>query len=79
MCRARALLADDQEQTAVVPGEAVYDRASAPLILRDTGQVAKLLDGFCLVEPGLVLVTAWHPDGTARGYDAFIGAVGRKD
>jgi SAM-dependent methyltransferase len=59
---------------------AIYDRASAPLVLRDTGQVTELLDGFSVVEPGLVQVTAWRPDGAFRhGYDAFLGAVGRKD
>ncbi len=41
-------------------GKAIYDRASAQLILRDTGQVTPMLDGFSLVEPGLVHVTAWR-------------------
>jgi hypothetical protein len=46
----------------------------------DTGQVSRLLEGFSLVEPGLVHVTAWRPDGPGHGgSDAFLGAVGRKD
>jgi SAM-dependent methyltransferase len=61
-------------------GKAIYDRASAQLILRDPGQVTPMLDGFSLVEPGLVHVTAWRPDGPVPvSYDSFLGAVGRKD
>ena len=58
--------------------EDVYDRASAPLIMRDVPQVSALLSGFSLVEPGLVHVTDWRPDSPAsHGFDAFLGAVGR--
>jgi S-adenosyl methyltransferase len=72
--------APPQEVARRRDGEAVYARASAPLVLRDSGQVGQFLDGFSLVEPGLVHVTAWRPDEPARGgYDAFLGAVGRKD
>jgi S-adenosyl methyltransferase len=72
--------APSREAARTSDAEAVYDRATAPLIMRDTGQVSQLLEGFSLVEPGLVHVTAWRPDGPSRGgFDAFLGAVGRKD
>lgn len=72
--------APPREAARTSDAEAVYDRATAPLIMRNTGQVSQLLEGFTLVEPGLVHITAWRPDGPARGgFDAFLGAVGRKD
>jgi S-adenosyl methyltransferase len=40
-------------------------------------QVSELLDGFSLVEPGLVHVTDWRPDAPGHhGFDAFLAAVG---
>jgi hypothetical protein len=72
--------APPRELTRGSEAESVYDRASAPLRLRDTRQVAPMLDGFSLVEPGLVHVKTWRPNGPVwNGYDAFLGAVGRKD
>jgi hypothetical protein len=72
--------APPQEAVRTGDAEAVYDQATAPLIMRGPGQVKQLLDGFSLVEPGLVHVTAWRPDTPARGgFDAFLAAVGRKD
>jgi hypothetical protein len=59
---------------------AVYDRASNPLIFRGTGQIVPILEGFSLVEPGLVPIMAWRPEGPdASPFAAFLGAVGRKD
>jgi len=55
----------------------VYDRATAPLAMRDRAQVGELLAGFDLVEPGLVHVTHWRPDEPPRAtFDPFLGAVG---
>jgi S-adenosyl methyltransferase len=72
--------APPQEMARLSDAKAVYDRATAPLIMRDAAQVTRFLDGFSLVEPGLVHVSAWRPEGPARrGFDAFLGAVGRKD
>jgi SAM-dependent methyltransferase len=72
--------APPREAARTGDAEAVYKQATAPLIMRDPAQVSLLLDGFSLVEPGLVHVTAWRPDAPARdGFDAFLGAVGRKD
>jgi S-adenosyl methyltransferase len=57
----------------------VYDGATAPLVMRSRAEVSRLLDGFELVEPGLVHVTHWRPAEPPRpGFDGFLAAVGRK-
>ncbi len=72
--------APPSEASRTSDAEAVYNQATAPLIMRDPRQVSRLLDGFSLVEPGLVHITAWRPDTPPDGgFDAFLGAVGRKD
>jgi hypothetical protein len=40
---------------------AVYNTATAPLVLRDHVQVSAFFDGFSLVEPGLVQAPLWRP------------------
>jgi hypothetical protein len=70
--------ADFHSADAVSHGTRVYQRATAPLVLRSHAQVAALFDGFDLVEPGLVQVPLWRPDGTPprpRGL-AEIGIYG---
>ncbi len=47
--------------------------------MRDGKQVIALLDGFSVVDPGVVPVTDWRSPAPSRGFDAFLGAVGRKD
>ena len=42
---------------------AVYDRATATVTLRTHAQIAALFDGWDLVEPGLVQLPLWRPDG----------------
>jgi hypothetical protein len=55
----------------------VYERATAPLAMRDRAEVGRLLAGFDLVEPGLVHVTHWRPAEPPRlTFDPFLGAVG---
>ncbi|WP_174532931.1 SAM-dependent methyltransferase [Micromonospora chalcea] len=44
-------------------GTAIYRRSSSPLVPRTRDQVARFLDGYELVEPGLVKVADWRPDG----------------
>jgi hypothetical protein len=44
---------------------AVYDRATSTFTPRSHAQVAALFEGWNLVEPGLVQVPLWRPDGTA--------------
>jgi S-adenosyl methyltransferase len=72
--------APPSEASRTADAEDVYDQATARLTMRDPARVAALLDGFSLVEPGLVHVTDWRPDGPGRhGFDAFLGAVGLKE
>jgi len=54
----------------------VYERASAPLVLRSRAQVAALFHGFGLLPPGLVQPAAWRPDGQAVD-TVGVGASGR--
>ena len=42
---------------------AVYDQATSPVTLRTRAQVAAFFEGWDLVEPGLVQVPLWRPDG----------------
>ncbi|WP_432982901.1 SAM-dependent methyltransferase [Dactylosporangium sp. CA-233914] len=40
----------------------LFDRTPTPMHCRTPEQIARLLEGWDLLEPGLVPVTAWHPD-----------------
>lgn len=44
-------------------GTAIYRRSSSPLVPRSRDEVARFLDGYELVDPGLVKVADWRPDG----------------
>ena len=61
----------------------VYDQATSAVTLRGHAHVAAFFDGWDLVEPGLVQVPLWRPDGKpprprelARAW--VYGGVGRK-
>jgi SAM-dependent methyltransferase len=57
---------------------AVYDKASAPLVLRSRAQVAVLFGGYDLLPPGLVQPAAWRPDhGSGEGVGGFWAGVGQ--
>ncbi|GAA3343017.1 SAM-dependent methyltransferase [Amorphoplanes nipponensis] len=63
---------------AVVEGAArLAQSGGVPYILRSPEQIGSLFDGLELVEPGLVQITAWRPDGEPPWLDAY-GAVARK-
>jgi hypothetical protein len=69
-------------QIAAASGDArrVYDNASAQITYREPEQVSRLLDGFTLVEPGLVHISQWRPpEPVSYEFDGFVAAVGRKD
>lgn len=53
----------DFRPEATLKAAQVYDRATAPLVLRSHAQIGRFFDGLELVPPGLVQVTAWRPDG----------------
>ena len=74
--------ADFHDQAIADAGTAVYSRATAPLVLRDHAQVAALFEGWDLIEPGIVQVPLWRPDGKPpRHRDlpkiGIYGGVGR--
>jgi hypothetical protein len=65
-----------------VSDEAVGQGNKPPVTLRTPGQIAGLLDGLELMEPGVVATPQWRPDATdaghpARDVDQFC-AVARK-
>jgi SAM-dependent methyltransferase len=56
-----------------------YRRTSAPVVLRTCAQIERFLDGFELVDPGLVQIQCWRPDGPIGNVPGGIyGAVGRR-
>jgi len=67
-----------QEQETV---RKLYERTPTPVRLRSKEQVADLLAGFEVVEPGIVPVTDWHPDPDEADdppQPSVLGAVARK-
>ena len=70
----------DQAVEDTDEADRVYRKSTAALNLRPYREVAAFLDGFDLVEPGLVTVADWRPDGTEVDPFRFgiYGAVGRK-
>jgi SAM-dependent methyltransferase len=60
----------------------VSERTPTPVTLRSREQVARLLAGLEIVEPGIVPVADWHPDpGESTGefsQGLLLAAVGRK-
>jgi hypothetical protein len=61
-----------------------YQRATAPLVLRSHAEIATFFDGFDLIEPGLVQLPLWRPDGSHPVADkdlskiAMYGGVGQR-
>ncbi|TNY35506.1 SAM-dependent methyltransferase [Thermomonospora catenispora] len=65
--------------SAVVEGaDRLVESGGAPYILRSPDQLARCFAGLEMLEPGLVPITQWRPDGPdAEPIDAY-GAVARK-
>jgi S-adenosyl methyltransferase len=58
-----------------------YRQATAPFVLRSHGEVARFFDGLAMVEPGLVQIPWWRPDGELPEESEMIwiyGGIGRK-
>ena len=51
-------LTDEQVESFL----AAYARTPTPTLFRTVEEIRRLLDGYKLVEPGLVLAPFWHPD-----------------
>jgi hypothetical protein len=59
--------------------ERLYQQTTASIVTRSRAQVERFFDGFELVEPGLVEIQRWRPDGPGAGLPGgFYGGVGRK-
>lgn len=75
--------ADFHDQAIADASTAVYSRATAPLVLRGHAQIAGLFRGWDLVEPGVVQVPLWRPEGTPLrsrqlAKIGIYGGIGRK-
>jgi len=56
-----------------------YQRTTTPVVLRTRAQIEQLFDGLELVDPGLVQIQCWRPDGSIPNVSGGIyGGVGRK-
>ncbi|NUP37865.1 MAG: SAM-dependent methyltransferase [Streptomyces sp.] len=67
----------------VAEAVSVYSKSTAALSLRSHDEVLAFFDGFDLLEPGLVQVPLWRPDGQPPGPEELAavgvyGGVGRK-
>jgi hypothetical protein len=54
------------------------ESAALPYYLRSEARLGQFFSGLEMVEPGLVQVTRWRPEGEARDDVEQFGAVGRK-
>lgn len=57
---------------------ATYANTAAPMIYRSDEEIAGLLSGVELVEPGLVPTGAWRPDTSDEPTRRMVAGVGRK-
>jgi hypothetical protein len=61
----------------------VYKKATASLTARSHAEVLSFFDGYDLIEPGLVQVPLWHPEGPEPKHEDLVrvgvyGGVARK-
>ncbi len=65
-------------------GEEIYSRSANPVRTRSRAEIEALFDRLELVDPGLVYVPLWRPEGPDDVFidqperSAFMGGVGRK-
>lgn len=60
----------DHQPPSALAGTELYQRSSTPITLRPYPQVADLLAGFTVLEPGVVFTPQWRPE-PHRAHDAF--------
>lgn len=73
---------DGKSPEAAAHLEAVFAATPTPLHFRNHAEIARIFDGFDLVDPGLVTLDAWRPDPQAPESEAIgwaYAAVGRKN
>lgn len=71
----------DFRASAAVRAAAVYETATAPMVLRDRSRISEFFDGFEILDPGIVPMQLWRPEGRRpKQADAVLGycGVGRK-
>ncbi|WP_084010552.1 SAM-dependent methyltransferase [Pseudofrankia sp. DC12] len=72
---------DGHSDTAVTGVERVYSTTPTPIYFRTHAEVSRFFNGYTLIEPGLVTVDAWRPDGADPAPAAtrwLYGGVGRR-
>ncbi len=69
----------DFDPEAAKKTQKVYERAAAPSVPRTRAEVERLFDGFELLEPKVVQISRWRPDGGRDPIDVWgYAGVGRK-
>ena len=64
---------------AVVEGsDKLTESGGVPYVLRSPAELESCFEGLTMVEPGLVQITEWHPEGGATEWIDAYGAVARK-
>ncbi|MEV4344728.1 SAM-dependent methyltransferase [Actinoplanes sp. NPDC049596] len=53
------------------------ESGGVPYLLRSPAEIESVFDGFEIIEPGVVQISAWRPDGEVETIEAY-GAVARK-
>lgn len=70
---------DNTDKSVLAEIGQAYRHASAPAVPRATADIARFFMGLDLVEPGLVDVSAWRPDGRSRAAKVrVLCGVGQK-
>jgi hypothetical protein len=74
--------ADEVPRDVIGGATSAYDQATAPLVLRSRAQISRFFDGFEPVDPGLVYLPLWRPDGAPpdlpeASRTGMFGGVGR--
>lgn len=62
----------------VTAAERAYDQATSPAQGRTYAQIEHFFTGFELVDPGLVYVQDWRPDGNENPGNLLLGGIGYK-
>ena len=70
----------DHDPDAAAKAADTFESTGTPVTVRSGEQIARMLDGVTLVEPGLVDATVWrHDDPGAPEHVGIYAAVGRLD
>ncbi|MGL5817934.1 MAG: SAM-dependent methyltransferase [Phycicoccus sp.] len=75
VCRDAAATELIEQDRRLDETDSIAARLNLDLVIRTLAEVEELFDGLTLVEPGLVEVTSWRPDGDAAPMPASRSAV----